>query len=581
MARRTSRGIAMRARELLVLALLTPAALAAQQPAPGPARVQPGFRRPAPPRADIIVTGARIYTVDENRPVVEAIASRGGRIMFTGSVRGALAYRGPATQVIDLSGRTIIPGMVDAHAHLAGLGAALRTVDLVDTKSYDEVIARVVARAKEQPAGSWIIGRGWDQNDWADARFPTHEALSKAVPDHPVYLTRVDGHAALVNARAIEIASLKPSTADPAGGRIERGANRQPTGVLIDRAMGLVNRVIPDPSRLELRERVLAAIAEANRWGLTGIHDAGVGREVIDVYVELARTGRYNLRNYVMLAADSALLREYFARGPQIAMFDGRLWFRSIKGVIDGALGSRGAAMIEPYSDEPGNRGLILTPAERMKAIATEALRRGFQLNVHAIGDRGNRTVLDVFQQALEEVPTADHRFRIEHAQILHPSDIPRFAKLDIIPSMQSVHQTSDMYWAGKRIGEAREAGAYAWRSLLQTGVVIPNGSDFPVEAVNPLLSFHSAVTRQDAKNWPEGGWHPDQKMTREEALKSMTIWPAYASFEERGTGSLSVGKYADFVVLDQDIMTVAPEKILATRVLATFLGGKPVYEAR
>lgn len=569
----------MRLRPLLVLAAIAPAALGAQRPAP--TRVDQGFKRPAPPPADLIVTNARIYTVDENRPIVEAIAVRGGRIMFAGSTRGSLAYRGQATRMLDLAGRTVFPGMVDAHAHLAGLGAALRTVDLVGTKSYDAVIERVAARAKEQPAGSWIIGRGWDQNDWADTRFPTHEALSRAVPNHPVYLTRVDGHAALANAKAMELASLKPISADPEGGRIERGSGRQPTGVLIDRAMGLVSRAIPPVSRLELRERVKAAIAEANRWGLTGIHDAGVSRDAVDVYVELARAGQYNLRNYVMLAADSILIRDYFARGPQIAMYDGRLWFRSIKVVIDGALGSRGAAMLEPYSDDPGNKGLIRTAPEQLRYIATESLRRGFQLNVHAIGDRGNRIVLDIFQQALEAVPTADHRFRIEHAQILSPADIPRFAKLDIIPSMQSVHQTSDMYWAGKRIGDAREAGAYAWRSLLQTGVVIPNGSDFPVEAVNPLLSFHSAVTRQDEKNWPEGGWHPEQKMTREEALKSMTIWPAYAAFEERSSGSLSVGKYADFVVLDQDIMTVTPERILATKVLATYLGGKPVYEAK
>jgi hypothetical protein len=260
-------------------------------------------------------------------------------------------------------------------------------------------------------------------------------------------------------------------------------------------------------------------------------------------------------------------------------MYDGRIWIRSIKISVDGALGSRGAAMLQPYSDDPNNRGLILTPPERIRSISEEALRRGFQVNVHAIGDRGNRLVLDAFEQALTTVPTADHRFRIEHAQILDPADIPRFAKLDVIPSMQAVHQTSDMYWAGDRIGKAREVGAYAWRSLLNTGVVIPNGSDFPVEATNPLLSFHSAITRQDEKNWPEGGWHPEQRMTREEALKSMTIWPAYAAFEERSSGSLTPGKYADFVVLDQDIMTVPAERILATRVIATYLGGKAVYE--
>ena len=570
-------------RTLAAVLLLGAATAAAQQPAPAntPRRVDQGFTRPAPPPADLIVTNARIYTVDENRPLAEAIAVRGGRVVFVGSTRGAFTYRGRSTRVVDAAGRTIIPGMVDAHAHLMGLGEALRTVDLVGTKSYDEVIARIVAGAKKLPAGSWVIGGGWDQNDWQDKRFPDHEALSKALPNNPVYVTRVDGHAALANAKAMEAAKLTASTTDPSGGKIERADGSRPTGVLIDNAMSIIERVIPAPPPEELRTRALAAIAEANRFGLTGIHDAGVGRSTFDMYVALAKAGQYNIRNYVMMAADSGLLAESFARGPQIGMYDGRLWLRSIKIQVDGALGSRGAAMIEPYSDDPGNRGLILTPPDRIRAIATEALRRGFQVNVHAIGDRGNRLVLDAFEQALTAVPTSDHRFRIEHAQIVSPADLPRFAKLDVIPSMQSVHQTSDMYWAGDRIGKDREAGAYAWRSLLKTGVIIPNGSDFPVEAVNPLLSFHSAVTRQDEKNWPQGGWHPEEKMTREEALKSMTIWPAYAAFEERTSGSLSPGKFADFVVLDQDIMTVPAERILATKVLATYLGGKAVYEAK
>ena len=553
----------------------------APPPAAGARRVDPGFARPTPPPADLIVTNARIYTVDDNRPIAEALAVRGGRVLFAGSTRGALSYRGRNTRVIDAAGRTIIPGMVDAHAHLTGLGASLRTVDLVGTKSYDDVIARAVAWSKQVPAGSWVIGRGWDQNDWSDQRFPTHEALSKALPNNPVFLDRVDGHAALVNAKAMEAASLTSATTDPSGGRIERDARGRPTGVLIDAATNIVERVIPDPPPEELKARVLAAIAEANRWGLTGIHDAGAGRATIDIYMQLAKAGQYNLRNYIMLSGDSALIASYFSRGPQIAMYDGRLWIRAVKLYIDGALGSRGAAMLEPYSDDPANRGLLLSPPERIRRVATEALRYGFQVNVHAIGDRGNRLVLDAFEQALTAVPTSDHRFRIEHAQVISPADIPRFAKLDVIPSMQAVHQTSDMYWAGKRLGTAREAGAYAWRSLLNTGVVIPNGSDFPVEATNPLFSFHSAVTRQDEKNWPDGGWHPEQKMTRQEALKSMTIWPAYAAFEERSSGSLTPGKYADFVILDQDIMTVPAERILATKVLATYLGGRPVYEAK
>ncbi|HXE81757.1 MAG TPA: amidohydrolase [Gemmatimonadales bacterium] len=529
--------------------------------------------------ADLIVTNARIYTSDVNRPVAEALAVRDGLIAFVGSNRGALALAGPKTERLDLSGRTVIAGMVDAHAHLLGLGQALRTVNLVGTKSYDEVIARVVERAKTARPGEWIRGRGWDQNDWADTRFPTHAALSRAVPNNPVYLTRVDGHAALVNAKALELAQVTAATPDPAGGRLIRDSANNPTGVLVDNAQAVVGRVIPAASPAELREQTLAAIAEANRWGLTGIHDAGVDAPGIDVYEALAKEGRYNLRNYVMVRASDSVLDAYMRRGPQQGLYGGRLWIRAIKLVADGALGSRGAALLEPYSDDPGNTGLLTTPPERIKSVAVRALRAGFQVNVHAIGDRANRIVLDQFEAALREVPTADHRFRIEHAQILSYQDIPRFAELDVIPSMQGSHQTSDMYWAPNRLGLARLSGAYAWRSLLNTGVIIPNGSDFPVEAVNPLISFHSFITRQDADNYPPGGWMPEQRTTRQEALWSITLWPAYASFMEKESGTLTAGKFADFVVLDRDIMTVAAEEILRTRVLMTVLAGRTVYK--
>jgi hypothetical protein len=528
--------------------------------------------------ADLVVLNARIYTADVNRPVAEALAVRGGRIAFVGSVRGALALAGPRTERLDLAGRTVIPGIVDAHAHLLGLGQALRTVDLVGTRSYEEVIARVAERANTARPGEWILGRGWDQNDWADTRFPTHEGLSRAVPNNPVYLTRVDGHAALVNAKALQLAGVTRTTPDPTGGRFIRDSAGTPTGVLIDGAQGVVGRVIPAPSAAQLREQTLAAIAELNRWGLTGIHDAGVGPEGIAVYEALAREGRYSLRNYVMIRSNDSVLDAFMRRGPQLALYDGRLWIRSIKLVADGALGSRGAALLEPYADDPGNTGLITTPPERIKSVAVRALRAGFQLNVHAIGDRANRMVLDQYEAALTEVPVADHRFRIEHAQILHHNDIPRFAELGVIPSMQGSHQTSDMYWVPARIGWSRAEGAYAWRSLLNTGVVIPNGSDLPVESANPLLSFHAFVTRQDADGYPAGGWFPAQRTTRAEALLSMTLWPAYAAFMENESGTLTAGKYADFVVLDRDIMTVAPEEILKTAVVMTVLGGKAVY---
>jgi predicted amidohydrolase YtcJ len=343
--------------------------------------------------------------------------------------------------------------------------------------------------------------------------------------------------------------------------------------------MSLVRRAIPDETRAETRDEILAAIAEANKWGLIGIHDAGASQRTIDIYEQLAREGRYNLRNYVMVSGDSADVRHYFAVGPRSALYGGKIWVRSIKLYADGALGSRGAALLAPYSDDHANSGLLVTPPSEIQRIATAALRRGFQVGVHAIGDRGNRVVLDAYDAALKAVPRSDHRFRVEHAQVVSLQDIPRFAQMGVIPSMQASHQTSDMRWAETRVGPERIKGAYAWRSLLNTGVVIPNGSDFPVEEVNPLISFHSAVSRQDASGWPPGGWYPDQIMTREEALRAMTIWPAYAGFQEKTMGSISPGKYADFVILDRDIMTIPASAILGTSVIATYIGGHAVYE--
>ena len=531
--------------------------------------------------ADLIVTNARIYTVDDARPVVEAFAVRGGRIAFAGDLRGALTLRGPQTRVLDLGGRTVIPGMVDAHGHVSGLGSALAIVDLTGASSYDEIVARVAAKAKTVAPGVWVTGRGWDQNRWADTRFPTHERLSAAVPDHPVLLERVDGHANLANRKAMDAAGVTAATKDPTGGRIERLADGSPSGVFVDNAQGIMQRAVPRKSHEDLKREVVNAIAETQRWGLTGVHDAGEGQEVLDIYEELGKAGMLNSRIYAMISDDSAAEARAFARGPQSALYGGTLWIRAIKLYADGAMGSRGAAMLEPYSDDPGNRGLLVSTPAHLQDVATRALRAGFQVCTHAIGDRGNRVALDAYEAALAAVPVADHRFRIEHAQNLHYADIPRFAKLGVIPSMQASHQTSDMYWVGTRLGVSRLVEAYAWRALLNTGVVIPNGSDFPVERVNPLISFHAAISRQDANNWPPGGWHPEERMTRDEALKSMTIWPAFAAFQERDLGSLTPGKYADFVVLDQDIMRAPVETVLATRVRSTWVGGRMVYEAR
>ena len=534
--------------------------------------------------ADLILTNGRIYTVDDSRPVATALAVRGGRVAFVGDTRGALTLRGAQTRVMDLGGRTVIPGMVDAHGHVSGLGEALANADLVGSTSVDEVVARVVAKAKGRPAGQWISGRGWDQNRWGDTRFPTHDKLTAAFPNTPVILGRVDGHAIFVNKTAMELANVTAATKDPDGGQIIRDAAGNPTGVFVDNAMALIRRVVPPASRDETKRNVMAAIAEAQRWGLTGVHDAGAGEDVLGIYDELGKSGQMAFRMYAMISGgrtESAMVDRLVAQGPKNGINGGTLWIRSIKLYSDGALGSRGAALLDPYSDDAKNNGLLVSDPKFIEAIAVKALKAGFQVNTHAIGDRGNRVVLDAYEAALKQVPVADHRFRIEHAQILNYADIPRFAQLGVIPSMQASHQTSDMYWAGTRLGTHRLPGAYAWRSLLNTGVVVPNGSDFPVEYVNPLISFHAAIARQDANDWPAGGWYSEQVMTRDEALKSMTIWPAYAAFQERELGSLTPGKYADFVVLDQDIMRVPPSLVLKTRVLSTWVGGTSVYEAK
>lgn len=548
----------------LLLATLTPPLLAAQNQAP-----------------DLIVLNAAIYTLDSALPRAQALAIKDGRFILVGSNAEVDAIAGLQTERLEAAGRVIIPGMIDAHAHLPNLGRLLRTVNLKGTTSYEEVIVLVKRRAEQLKTGTWIVGRGWDQNDWDSREFPTHQALSAAVPRNPVYLERVDGHAALANAMALNLAGVDWRTEDPDGGKIIRDADGKPAGTLIDEARLLVASVVPPVSRRELVAQIQAGMREANRWGLTGIHDAGVGADTVELYEELAAQGQLTLRYYAMVEAGSPGLLELLGHGPRIAMGDNMVWTRAIKVSADGAMGSRGAALLRDYHDDPGNRGLMLADYDSVLTVARLALENGFQLNVHAIGDRANRSVLDAYQEALSEYPGRDHRFRIEHAQLLAPDDIPRFAQLGVIPAMQGSHQTSDMYWIGDRLGRPRREGAYAWRSLRETGVIIPNGSDFPVEEVNPLISFHAFVTRQDADGWPEGGWFPKQRLTREEALESITIWPAYAAFMENDVGSITVGKLADFVILDRDIMTVPPDEILGARVLRTVVGGRSVYLAR
>jgi predicted amidohydrolase YtcJ len=530
-------------------------------------------------KADLIVTAGTIHTVDQHFVNAKAFAIANGRFVYVGSLAGARAFAGPRTKTLDLGNATVLPGLIDAHLHLVSVGAALHEVDLFHVTSFEEIVRRTVAFAHNS-SDMWVIGEGWDQNLWPGKAFPTHNALSAALPDRAVVLNRVDGHALLANAKAMQLAGVSASTADPSGGRILRDASGAPTGVFIDNAMGLIGQAIPPASDAQIERSTFLAIQEANRWGVTAIGDPGVSHQKAQAYDRVADAGKFSLRNHVMIADNPELIAAHLDHGIIDGAYDGRISVRAIKLFVDGALGSRGAALLEPYDDDPSNTGLMRTTQMHIEDVATLALRAGFQTCVHAIGDRGNRVVLDAYEAALRNVPSRGHRMRIEHAQVLSPQDIPRFARLGVLPSMQTTHQISDMGWAQARLGPQRVLGAYAWRSLLDTGVIIPNGTDAPVEAVNSLRTFHAAISRQNEANQPPGGWFPSQRMSRDEALKSMTMWAAYGNFQEHGIGSITPGKHADFVVMDRDWMTVEPDAIMETHVLATYFAGAPVYEA-
>jgi predicted amidohydrolase YtcJ len=530
------------------------------------------------PPADLIVHNARVHTMDDARPAAEGVAVRGERFVAVGTSADVLRWRGPSTRVIDAAGLTVVPGLQDAHGHVLGLGKPLQELDLRDTRSFDAIVERVGTRARAIRPGEWIIGRGWDQNRWPVADWPAPGPLDAAAPDNPVFLTRVDGHAALANRRALAAAAVTRETPDPAGGRLIRDASGAPTGVLVDHAQSLVARRIPQPSREQLVEQLLLADREMRRVGLTMVHDAGAAPATVALYRELIGRGRFATRVYVMLTGLD--MGDWVARGPLIDPQQ-RLTVRAVKLVADGALGSRGAALIEDYSDEPGNRGLLVTAPDRLYAATRAASEAGFQTAIHAIGDRANREVLDVFERVAREVPRARGlRLRSEHAQIIDASDIPRFARLGVIASIQATHCTSDMPWAPRRIGHARvEEGAYPWRRLVASGAALAHGSDFPVERPDPILGFYAAITRQDADGQPPGGWTPDQRLTRAEALRAMTLGAAYAAHAERDLGSIEPGKLADFVVLSRDIMQVDPRDVLSTTVVRTVVGGRTVYE--
>jgi predicted amidohydrolase YtcJ len=533
----------------------------------------------APPT--LILHHARIYTVDATNAVAEAIAVQDDRIVRVGSDADVLKLRASSTRVIDLGGATVVPGLHDAHGHFTGLGAFLQSLNLRGTTSYQQIVDRVRERVAKARPGEWILGRAWDQNDWADTRFPTHDALSAVSPNNPVYLTRVDGHAGLANRAAMTLAGLTAARPDPAGGRIIRGAGNEPTGVLIDNAQALVSSRIPPVGDRQLEEQILLADQEMHRLGITTVHDAGTDARTVDAYKRLIDAGRLKTRLYVMLRGSLSSLRPFFDKGPVVDYARHHLALRAIKIVADGALGSRGAAMLEPYDDEPATRGLLTTPPEEIYAQTLAASKAGFQTAAHAIGDRANRIVLDTFERVQREVPGSRAlRMRVEHAQILDAREIPRFAALGVIASMQPTHATSDMPWVPARIGQARmEEGAYVWRKILSTGAVIANGSDFPVEEPDPMRGLYAAATRQDASGQPRGGWMADQRMTREEALVSFTRSAAFAAHAESLSGSLEAGKLADVVVLSSDIMRVPPRDMLETRVRLTIVGGEIVYD--
>jgi predicted amidohydrolase YtcJ len=524
-----------------------------------------------------VLHNAQIYTVDPAQPTAEAMAFADGRILMVATSEAVLsAY--PGADLVDAGGRTVVPGLIDAHGHLMGLGQSLVTANLVSTRSIGEAIERLQAFAADLPEGAWLVGRGWDQNEWVEQRFPTAADLDAAFPDRPVWLVRVDGHAAWANTAAMLHGPGLADRADPEGGRIARDASGQPTGLFIDTAMGFVQQAIPQPSAEDHARMLALALGETARYGLTGLHDAGVDLASVRLFQQAIDAGRFPLRLYAMIGGPGETLDHFCADG-LIEDHGGRLAVRSLKLYTDGALGSRGAALIEDYEDDPGNRGLLMFSPADFASVVERAMGCGLQVNTHAIGDRGARLVLDTYEAMLRHGFDNPGRHRMEHAQVVALEDLPRFSELGVIASVQPIHATSDMGWAEDRVGPDRIRGAYAWRSLLDAGARLALGSDFPVEPVNPILGFHAAITRQDASGRPPGGWYPEERLTREEALRGFTLDAAYAAFMEDEVGSLAAGKRADFVILARNIMVIPPEDVLGTAVVTTYLDGEPVYQ--
>lgn len=508
----------------------------------------------------------------------QAFAVRDGKVIAVGQPAMVEQVAGDITQRIDLNGKTVLPGIIDAHGHVLGLGQTLQLADLRDAQSEQHAVALVTEFAAQTgQAAEWILGRGWNQENWTSRQFPTAKALDESLNDRPVWLTRVDGHAGWANSKALELAGITAASVSPEGGEIIRDSNGEPTGVLIDNAMNLVEAVIPTDNAEQQKAALQLAFSHLNQRGITGVHDAGVAADTIEVYQQLAAEDAMTLRVYAMIGANEPRLPELLANGP-IVTDDERFTVRSVKIYADGALGSRGAALLHPYHDDPKQLGLLVTSPENIKALYELIIPHGFQINTHAIGDRANRIALDAFEHAFNHYGGRNLRHRIEHAQVVHPDDLIRFKTLNIIPSMQPTHATSDKNMAEDRLGKERMRGAYAWKTFLDQGSIIAAGSDFPVELADPFFGLHAAVTRQDRDNQPDGGWYPAEAMTRLEALRSFTLDAAYAAGQEATLGSIEPGKWADFIVLDHNPFQQAAATLWQQRVLATYVAGQQVY---
>jgi predicted amidohydrolase YtcJ len=539
---------------------------------------------PAVSSTDLVLRNATVYTGDSLAPTATAVAVQDGKIVYVGSDSGVAAYIGEGTETIDLAGRYVYPGFVDAHAHFTGIGEREQTLNLEGTSTKDAFLAKIEAAVKAAKPGEWVTGRGWIETFWTPPVFPTRHDLDKIAPNNPVLLTRADGHASIANSAALKLAEVSGATPAPAGGAINLDVDGEPTGMLIDRAQGMVRRLVPPPTEEQLERALELASERSVMLGWTQIQDAHGSWGEVARMRKLCNEGRIKVRLFKAISGPGEAADSLIASGPITADCDDHLTVRTIKLVMDGALGSRGAAMLEPYSDDPTTRGLITTDTVAVRDMLQRALRAGVQVEIHAIGDRGNRISLDLFEAAFNSVPAAERkitepRWRVEHAQIVAPSDLPRFQSLGLIASMQPSHAIGDLFFVPSRIGVARTTGAYAWQSMLTMGVPVAGGSDAPVERGEPMIEFYAAVARKslDGKDGP--GWHPEERVSRHQALRMFTWFPAWAAFEEERAGTIAVGKRGDFTVLDRDIMTIPEAEILTTSNVLTVVGGKVVFK--